>query len=77
MLKLKRLKYYQSLMLASLFFLSSCSTTNYDYCPAYPVAGEKVANEIKDLEGEYFWDWVGRINKLRQQLELCKKRSFN
>ena len=34
------------------------------------------AEEIKDVDGKYFWEWVGRINKLRQQLELCKKKEL-
>lgn len=72
----KRSKYYYSLMLIVMSCLSSCTTINYDYCPQYPIAGEKVALEIKELEGVYFWEWLGKIDKLRQQLELCKKRSF-
>ncbi len=64
-------------MLISLSCLTSCATASYNYCPTYPVAGGKVAEEIKYVNGKYFWEWVGRINKLRQQLELCKKRSFN
>jgi Zn-finger protein len=63
-------------MLISLICLSSCTITNYDFCPQYPVAGAKVAEEIKDIEGKHFWDWLGRINKLRQQLELCQKKEL-
>ena len=63
-------------MLISLIYLTSCSITNYEYCPTYPIAGHKVAEEIKDVDGKYFWEWVGRINKLRQQLELCKKKEL-
>lgn len=63
-------------MLVSLIYLTSCTSTNYSYCPIYPVAGGKVAEEIKNIEGKYFWEWLGRINKLRQQLELCKKKEL-
>ena len=54
--------------------LNSCTTIDYDYCPSYPVAGKKVADEIKYINGKNFWEWMGRINKLRQQLELCNKK---
>ena len=56
--------------------LSSCTTITYEYCPTYPIAGSKVAEEIKDIYGEYFWRWLGQIDKLRQELELCKKREL-
>lgn len=56
--------------------LSSCSTTvSYDYCPAYPVGGAKVGAELSKLSSSEFpntWEWIGRINKLRQELELCQ-----
>ena len=63
-------------MLINLICLASCSTINYEYCPLYPIAGAKVAEEIKDIKGKYFWEWVGRINKLRLQLDLCKKKEL-
>lgn len=56
--------------------LSSCSTTiSYDNCPVYPVAGVKVGQELANVpyQGyENFWEWIGRIDKLRQELELCR-----
>ena len=27
-------------------------------------------------KGENFWCWMGQIDKLRQQLELCKKKEL-
>ena len=63
-------------MLIVMIYLNSCTITSYEYCPLYPIAGEKVADEIKDIEGKYFWEWVGRIDKLRQQLDLCKKKEL-
>lgn len=62
-----------SLMLAALSCLSSCTTVNSDYCPVYPIAGDKVAKELEsagDLPDT--WEWIGRINKLKQELDLCK-----
>jgi hypothetical protein len=38
------------------------------------VAGAKVAEDISGLESEAFWEWLGRINQLRQQLELCQQQ---
>ena len=58
-------------MLLSLSCLSSCTMENYNYCPMYPIAGEKVADEIEHLNAPNFWEWMGRINKLRQQIEIC------
>lgn len=49
---------------------------DYNLCPAYPVGGKPVAEELKNVpyEGyEDFWEWIARINKLREELELCRK----
>lgn len=62
-------------MLTVMLYLSSCAPVNSDYCPVYPVAGEKVAAELEKTPYagyESFWEWLGRIDKLRQELELCK-----
>lgn len=75
MSKEKKLKYGQSLMLAALICLSSCTTANYNNCPVYPEAGNKVAEELENISYDAapnFWQWLGRINKLRLELELCK-----
>ncbi len=53
--------------------LSSCAQVSSDYCLVYPVAGEKVAAELEqagDLPAT--WEWIGRIDKLRRELELCR-----
>lgn len=76
MLKEKKQRFTLSLMLVVLSCLSSCATANYDYCPVYPVAGEKVAAELEEASYSEFpntWEWIGRINKLRQELEVCKE----
>jgi len=76
MLKKKKLKYGLGLTLL-LMSLPACSCKiNYDNCPIYPVGGKSVGTELKRLNGaEYpaLFEWLGRINKLRQELELCKK----
>ncbi len=62
-------------MLIVMILLTSCRQINYSNCPQYPVAGHKVAEELKKLSYEEYihtWEWIARINKLRQELELCK-----
>ena len=48
---------------------------NYNNCPVYPVGGKNVGNELQKLdvkEYPYTWEWIGRVDKLRQELEICK-----
>lgn len=62
-------------MLLALSCLSGCTTANYNNCPIYPIAGKKVAKELEsagDLPDT--WEWIGRINKLKQELDLCQKK---
>ena len=58
--------------------LSACSCRiNYDVCPTYPIGGEKVGVELSRLSSSEFpatFEWLGRINKLRQELELCERK---
>lgn len=72
----KQQRYTHSLILAGILCLSSCTTANYSYnCPVYPVAGKPVYEELKNIpyQGyEDFWEWMGRINKLRGELEICR-----
>lgn len=75
MLKKKRQKFGLGLMLVVMICLTSCEAVNYNNCPAYPAAGAKVAAELEKASYADFpntWEWIGRINKLRQELELCK-----
>lgn len=66
----------KSFLWVSFLFLVACSTTKYEnYCPTYPIAGEKVAKELEqagDLSNT--WEWIGRINKLKQELDLCHNK---
>lgn len=59
-----------------LIVLFGCSTpANYNNCPAYPIGGPKVGAEMATLDYSKYsstWEWIGRIDKLRQELELCK-----
>ena len=55
--------------------LNSCVPVRCDdlNLPQFPHAGEKVASEMENLSFEEFpnlWEWVGRLNKLRQELEI-------
>ena len=67
----------RDLMPAVMICLSSCAPVNCNVsCPVYPVAGEKVAAELEKIsydQAPAFWEWLGRIDKLRQELEVCKK----
>ena len=60
---------------AVMICLSSCAPVGYSPgCPVYPVAGEKVAAELENASYSEFpntWEWIGRIDKLRQELEVC------
>lgn len=61
-------------MLVVMSCLSSCNTTDYSSCPTYPLAGVKVAQELEQVSVQDYpntWEWLGRINKLRQELEIC------
>lgn len=73
----KKVRFGLVLMLIAASCLISCTTANYEgLCPVYPVAGPKVAAELEKTEAAefpYFWEWLARINKLRLELELCRK----
>lgn len=63
-------------MPAAMLYLSSCAPVVYSGCQVYPAAGEKVAAELEKVSYEQapaFWEWMGRIDKLRQELELCRR----
>lgn len=59
-------------MLIVMSCLSSCTTTSYNNCPVFPVAGENVAKELETVDYEnhpHFWEWIGRIDKLKQEMD--------
>lgn len=76
MFQKKNLKYIPVLTLLVLS-LSACSTAvNYNNCPVFPIGGKKVAEELKNVPYDGYentWEWIARLNKLKQELELCKK----
>ncbi len=75
MLRLRNLLYIASLTLAVTACSTKCVQVNYKFCPTYPVAGAAVAAELENATAEQYpatWEWIGRIDKLRQELELCK-----
>ncbi|MBR2136679.1 MAG: hypothetical protein IJ852_01810 [Alphaproteobacteria bacterium] len=40
--------------------------------PSFPIAGPQVASELEALDFQsypHLWDWIGRLNKLRLELE--------
>lgn len=58
-------------MLLGMSFFNSCTRTNCS-CPAYPIAGKKVAEELSTVDLPNTFEWIGRINKMRMELELLK-----
>lgn len=59
-----------------MILLLGCSTKgNFNYCPAWPYGGAKVAEELENVpyDGyEDFWEWIARLYKLKQELDICK-----
>lgn len=75
MLKLRNLLFIASLTLAATACSTKCAQVNYNFCPAYPIAGAEVAAELEKASTEEYpatWEWIGRVDKLRQELEICK-----
>ena len=67
--------YSLALILLVILLLSSCARVSYN-CPTYPIAGAKVAKELEQADDEHYpytWEWIARINKLREELEQCNK----
>lgn len=63
------------MLLMSSLWGCSCKI-NYDVCPTYPVGGQSVGQELAKLNSSEFpalFEWLARINKLRQELELCER----
>ena len=62
-------------MLVVMSCLSSCAPANCDLAtimPVFPKAGIKVADELETLSMQdypHLWEWLGRVNKLRLELE--------
>ena len=70
----KKPSYILVLILVVIMLLSSCVR---EYCkcikPVYPIAGKNVAKELEKSgidEYPYTWEWISRIDKLRQELSI-------
>lgn len=63
-------------MLVGMSLLASCVAKNFDSrCLVFPPAGEKVAKEMEKASFEEYpntWEWLGRLYKLKQEIEVCK-----
>lgn len=74
MLKRNERRFTASLLLVGLSCLTGCGQVNCNcVCPVWPVGGATVADELEkagDLPAT--WEWIGRLDKLRQELELCQ-----
>lgn len=58
-----------------MILLSGCVTRVYSDCPAWPVAGDAVADELETLpEKDYpaTWEWLGRLAKFKEKLDVQK-----
>jgi hypothetical protein len=52
--------------------LSGCETASCKSTLHFPVAGEKVAEELAKIPEngfENFWEWLGRLEKFKRQIE--------
>ena len=71
-------RFMLGLMPVATLCLSSCAAESFSpVCPLYPVAGETVAAELAKLPFDaapHFWEWLGRVDKLRQELEICRQQ---
>lgn len=81
----RRLILLPALILAATLCLSGCVTAAFEppkpviaitACPAWPVAGPVVADELATLPIERYpatWEWIGRLSTLRDQLGVCHR----
>ena len=55
--------------------LQCCSTAgSYNNCTVFPKGGPEVGKEIDQIpyQGyEHFWEWLGRLQKLKEELDIC------
>ena len=62
----------------ALLFLSACGSakgTNLSTCPPPQWPDAKVAEELVNVPYEGFedtWSWIDRVEKLNEQLEVCR-----
>ena len=66
------------LLAALAIFLAGCGSAVFESgsCPTWPEAGPAVAEEVERgmMPADRFpafWEWMGRVDKLRDQLLAC------
>ena len=66
------------LLAALAIFLTGCGAAAFEAgsCPTWPVAGPAVAEEVERgmMPADRFpafWEWMGRVDKLSDQLLAC------
>jgi hypothetical protein len=77
MLKMLGTKYILSLMLVGVSCSCTSTKESYSITPIFPIGGEKVGEELKTIpyEGyEDMWEWIGRLHKLKMELDEWKKQ---
>ena len=66
----------RALPFALVLAMTACAgASSINQCPPWPVAGPNVAAELETIpfEGyEHFWNWMARLDKLRDQLAVCQ-----
>ena len=67
-----------ALLAALAIFLTGCGAAVFEpgSCPTWPEAGSVVAEEVErgmmpPDRFPAFWEWMGRVDKLRDQLLAC------
>lgn len=61
------------LWVSILIFVVSCSGVSVNFCPNFPIAGYKVAKELEQTgDFPHTWEWIARLYKLKQELDICK-----
>lgn len=73
----KEPEYRLSLILGAVSCLNSCAAGSCETLslPEFPLAGKPVAAELENLKAEDYpaiWEWIGRLYKLKQELDLEK-----
>lgn len=66
----QRRKWLLGLMLLPILFVNACARARCDF-PPWPIAGAAVAQELDYLPEKDFpalWEWLARLDKLRDQL---------
>lgn len=69
------MRWLNACALASFSVLASCAAPMPPPCPAWPIAGRAVADELVRLPAADYpatWGWIARLDVLRDQLAICR-----